>query len=147
MRNSKQMETLSTQEYVAPSLSASTDKESYMISQAIENYYLKGIFEGDLDLLRQVYHSGTLLFGDVKGKPYFKTLNDYFQAVGNRLSPKYSGKPFKGELVSVRIINSIAVAELKVMMYDFYYHEFLSFHRVEGRWLIVNKMMSDLGVS
>lgn len=117
------------------------------ISQAIENYYLKGIYEGDLDLLNQVYHPGTLLFGDVKGMPYFKTLGEYLHAVGSRISPKDSGKPFHGMVVSLSIINSIAVAELKVRMYDFYYHEFLSFHRVDGKWLIVNKMMSDLAVS
>jgi len=42
------------------------------------------------------------------------------------------------------LINSIAVAELKVKMYDFNYHEFLSFHKLDGKWLIVNKMISDV---
>jgi hypothetical protein len=41
-------------------------------------------------------------------------------------------------------VNSIAIAEVKVKMYDFLYHEFLSFHKLDGRWLIVNKMISDV---
>ena len=117
---------------------------THAITQVLEDYYLKGIYEGDLKALSQVYHPGTLLFGDVKGQPYFKTLDQYFEAVKNRQSPKDSGKPFKGEIISLSLINSIAIAELKVKMYDFCYHEFLSFHEVNGKWLIVNKMMSDI---
>ena len=118
--------------------------DAAVISESLENYYFKGIYEGDLNLLTHIYYPGTLLFGDVKGEPYFKTFEQYFHAVKNRQSPKDSGKPFKGEIISIRIVNSIAVAELKVRMYDFYYHEFLSFHKFEGRWVIVNKMMSDI---
>ena len=121
-----------------------TQTDSAAISQTLEDYYFKGIYEGDLDVLNQIYYPGTLLFGDVKGQPYFKTLDQYFDAVKNRQSPKDLEKPFKGEIISISIINSIAIAELKVKMYDFYYHEFLSFHKINGKWLIVNKMMSDI---
>jgi polyisoprenoid-binding protein YceI len=120
------------------------DKE--VITEALENYYFKGIYEGDLGLLQKVYYEGTQLFGDVKGQPYYKTLAQYFEAVQNRQSPLESGKPFRGEIVSIDLVNSIAVAEVKVKMYDFNYHEFLSFHKINNRWLIVNKMMSDTNV-
>jgi hypothetical protein len=33
---------------------------------------------------------------------------------------------------------------VKVKMYEFNYHEFLSFHKIEDKWLIVNKMISDV---
>lgn len=121
-------------------------QEKEVITQALENYYFKGIYEGDLGLLQKVYYEGTLLFGDVKGQPYFKTLGQYFEAVQNRQSPIDSGKPFRGEIVSIDVVNSIAVAEVKVKMYDFNYHEFLSFHKINNRWVIVNKMMSDTNV-
>jgi hypothetical protein len=114
------------------------------ITETLENYYFKGIYEGNLDLLHQVYYTGTLLFGDVKGQPYAKTLEQYLDGVKNRQSPKDSGKPFKGEIISIKIINSIAIAEVKVKMYDFNYHELLSFHKLDGKWLIVNKMISDV---
>ena len=123
---------------------APQQKESIVISEALENYYFKGIYEGDLEALKQVYYSGTLLFGDVKGQPYFKTLEQYLDVVKNRQSPKDSGKPFKGEILDIKVLNTIAIAEVKVKMYDFNYHEFLSFHKLDGRWLLVNKMMSDI---
>ena len=121
-----------------------TNQDSLAISQALEDYYFKGIYEGDINALGNILNPGTLLFGDIKGEPYAKTLDQYLDSVAHRQSPKDSGKPFKGEILNIRVVNSIAVAEVKVTMYDFVYHEFLSFHRIDGKWLLVNKMISDI---
>jgi hypothetical protein len=120
------------------------DQSRVSIELAIEEFYFKGIYEGNTALLNKIYHPGTLMFGDVKGEAYFKTLDQYLEGVRSRKSPKDSGTPFKGEIISTRIINSIAIAEVKVRMYAFHYHEFLSFHIINGNWLIVNKMISDV---
>ena len=117
--------------------------DTVAIKDALENIYIKGLYEGDLNLLKQIFYPGTLLFGDVKGQPYFKTLDQYLDGVANRQSPKGSGKPFKAEILSINVVNSIAIAELKVKMYDFYYHNMLSFHKLDGKWIIVNKMLTD----
>jgi len=117
--------------------------DSAAIAYALEEYYFKGINEGDLTKLNKIFHPGTLLFGDVKGQPYAKTLEVYLDGVKNRQSPKDSGKPFKGTILNIKVVNSIAIAEVTVSMYDFNYHEFLSFHRIDGKWFIVNKMISD----
>src|SRR5437762_8853156 len=136
---------------VLPGLQAQLSKkmkndiqDSTAIANSLKDFYFKGIYEGNLDLLNQVLNTGTLLFGDVKGQPYAKTLDQYLDGVKNRQSPKDSGKPFKGEILSIRVDNSIAVAEVKVKMYDFNYHEFLSFHSLNGKWLIVYKMITDI---
>ncbi|MBO9636169.1 MAG: nuclear transport factor 2 family protein, partial [Chitinophagaceae bacterium] len=68
----------------------------------------------------------------------------YLDGVRNRQSPRDSGKPFRGEILSVKVVNSIAIAEVRVTMYDLVYHEFLSFHKIEGKWLLVNKMITDI---
>ncbi|MFA6247688.1 MAG: nuclear transport factor 2 family protein [Mucilaginibacter sp.] len=114
------------------------------ITRALEDLYLKGIYEGDIDLLRKVYHPGTLVFGDIKGVPYAKTIDQYLDGVKNRVSVKNSGKPFRGIINSIDVVNSIAVAKLNVKMYDFNYDEFLSFHKIDGKWVIVNKMLTDV---
>ena len=118
--------------------------DSTAIAQALENYYFKGIYEGDVHTLSYVFNKGTLLFGDVKGQPYAKTLDQYLDGVAHRQSPKDSGKPFKGTIISIKVANSIAIAEVEVKMYEFNYHEFLSFHKLDSKWLIVNKMISDI---
>lgn len=118
--------------------------EIIAITDAVENYYFKGIYEGDVMLLGSIFYPGSFVFGDVKGQPYFKTVDLYLDGVKNRQSPKDSGKPFKGEVLNVKVINSIAIAEVNLKMYDFNYRDFLSFHKINGKWLIVNKMLTDL---
>ena len=118
--------------------------DSISISKVLDNYF-KGIYEGDIALLSGTFNKGTLLFGDVKGQPYAKTLDEYLDGVKNRQSPKDSGEPFKGEIISIEPINSIAIAKVKVKMYAFNYYELLSFHKIANRWLIVNKLISDVG--
>jgi hypothetical protein len=122
-----------------------TDQQDTLaITQALEEYYYKGIYEGNLQLLINILNPGTLLFGDVKGQPYAKTLDQYLDGVQNRQSPKDSGKPFEGKTISVDVVNSIAMVKAHVRMYEFEYDEFLSFHKLSGRWMIVNKMISDV---
>lgn len=118
--------------------------DSTDIARILNDAYFKGIYEGDVDRLGSTFYSGTLLFGDAGGKPYFKTLAQYLDGVRNRQSPKDSGKPFKGEIISIEIINSIAMAKVHVRMYDFNYFELLSFHQIDGKWVIVNKMIADV---
>lgn len=114
------------------------------IKQALEDYYFNGSYEGDLNKLQRIFHQDALLFGDVKGQPYAKTFPEWLEVVGNRQSPKDSGKPFKGDILNVRVVNSVAVAEVHVKAYDMFYHDFLSLHRVNGNWVIVNKIMSGI---
>ena len=121
-----------------------TTQDSLAITQVLENYYFKGIYEGDITVLGSTFNPGTLLFGDVKGQPYAKTLDQYLDGVKNRQSPKDSGKPFKGTIISIDVVNSIAVAKVHVKMYDSNYDEFLSFHKIDSRWVIVNKMLTDV---
>ncbi|MBS1664348.1 MAG: nuclear transport factor 2 family protein [Bacteroidetes bacterium] len=118
--------------------------DSAAIAAVLDNIYFKGIYEGDTKLLEKAYFEGTLLFGDVKGQPYYKTLAQYLDGVANRQSPKDSGKPFSGDIIAIEIVNSIAVAKVQVKMYDFNYAELLSFHKFGDTWLIVNKMISDV---
>jgi len=118
--------------------------DSTAIAKVVENVYFKGIYEGDIDLLKTIYYENTLLFGDIKGQPYFKTLEQYLDGVKNRQSVKDSGKPFSGEIIGIDVVNSIAVVKLRVKMYDFNYFELLSFHRFDNKWLIVTKMLTDV---
>jgi hypothetical protein len=120
------------------------EQDKTAIAQALENYYFEGIYEGDISILKQIFNEGALVFGDVKGQPYAKSLDQYLDGVKNRQSPKDSGKPFKGEIIAIKVVNSIAIAEVKVKMYEFKYYDLLSFHKIDGKWLIVNKMLTDV---
>ncbi len=72
---------------------ATVKKDIVSITDVLNNYYLK-------DLFRRYNHSEasfdprTLVYGDIKGVPYFKTVQQYVDGVGHRQSPKDSGKTF-----------------------------------------------------
>jgi hypothetical protein len=119
-------------------------KDQHAIEKVLKDLYFKGIYEGDTSLLRQAFHEGTMLFGDVNGQPYAKTLDRYLEGVASRVSPKNSGKPFKATVLAIDVINSIATAKLNVQMYDFNYFNFLTLHQVDGRWLIISKTLTDV---
>ncbi|MBD0257852.1 MAG: nuclear transport factor 2 family protein [Cytophagales bacterium] len=114
------------------------------IEQALNWYYFQGIYDGNVALLEQVFHPGTLLFGDVKGQPYAKTLAEYLDGVAHRTSPHDSGKPYETEIIRIDVVNTIAVAKVRVKMYEFNYYDLLSFHELEGKWLVVNKMLTHV---
>ncbi|MFH6943541.1 nuclear transport factor 2 family protein [Flavobacterium sp. FlaQc-50] len=120
------------------------NSDTEAITDAIENYYFKGIYDGDAILLETIFYPGTLVYGDVNGQPYFKTADLYLNGVKNRQSPKDSGKPFKGEILNIKVVNSIAMAEINIKMYEFNYRDFLSFHKINGKWYIVNKMLTNV---
>ena len=125
------------------------DMKTYQTAEAeirnvIENYYFKGMYEGNTDLMKKAFYKGALLFGDVDGAPYLKTAEQYIEGVGNRVSPEKSGKDFKAVIISIDIINSIAAAKLNVKMYDFNYYNFITFNKIENKWLIVNKTLTNV---
>ncbi len=119
-------------------------REGILSINKLLDTYFQGIYEGSIGTLHTVFHPCTQLLGDLKGQPYTRTLVLYLNGVAHRQSPKDSGKPFKGEIISVSVINSIGIARVRVAMYDFNYHEFLCFHKIDDRWLIVLKMITHV---
>ncbi len=81
----------------------------------------------------------------MNGQPYAKTLDQYIEGVANRVSPKRSEKPYEAEILSIDVVNSIAIVKARIKMYDFHYHDFLSFHKIDKQWVIVNKMLTHVG--
>jgi hypothetical protein len=49
-------------------------------------------------------------------------------------SSKGTGKKINEKIISISVVNAIAIAEPMVKMYDFIYHEFLSFHKLDRSW-------------
>lgn len=113
------------------------------ISAVLSNYF-NGVFNGDLTLLRRVFHPQTLVSGDINGQSYFKTLDQYLDGVKNRKSPHDLDETFRMEVISIEIINSIAVAKVHLPMFEFNYYDLLSLSKIDGRWVIVNKLLTNV---
>ena len=115
------------------------------VSAVLSNYF-EGIFKGDIELLRSAFHPQALVIGDVNGQPYFKSLDQYLDGVKNRKSPFELGETSRMEILAIEIINSIATAKVRVPMFEFNYHDLLSLSKVNGEWVIVNKLLTNVSV-
>lgn len=118
------------------------NQNSEEIQKVISNYF-QGIFKGDIDLLESTFDKNALLYGDINGQSYFKTLNNYIEGVRNRKSPSELGEQFNMKIVSIEIFNDIAIAKLNCPMLGFNYIDFLSLNKINDKWLIVNKLFTN----
>ena len=114
-----------------------------LITALLMNYF-NGIYNGDTALLQKTFHPKALIVGDIKGLPYFKTVDQYIEGVKNRKSPHELGEKFKMEIISLEIINHTAVAKVKVPIFEYNYYDQLSLAIVDGKWVIVNKLLTHV---
>jgi hypothetical protein len=115
----------------------------HAVLEVLERYF-GGIYSGDVAQLGSTFHPRAILGGEVKGQPYYKTVEEYLDAVRNRKSPKELGEPFAMKVISVEVQGSIALAKAHCPMLGFNYFDYLSFVLLEGRWVIVSKVFTHL---
>lgn len=119
------------------------NKHSKEIKAVISDYF-SGIYTGDITQLEGVFHSEGQLFGDINGKPYFKTITEYIDGVSNRKSPKDLGEDFKMEICSIEILGHIAIVKAQVPMLGYNYLDLLSLTKINDAWKIVNKIFTNV---
>jgi hypothetical protein len=108
--------------------------------------YCQGVYRGDITLLRKVFHSKAALFAEIRGQPYYRSLDDYLGIVANRDSPHARGEPFRMKPITIEVTHEIAFAKVSCPMYEYHYVDYLSFVRQDGEWRIVNKLFTDIGL-
>jgi hypothetical protein len=108
------------------------------------NDYFDGIFNGDVDALRGIFHPQALVSGDIKGQPYLKTLDEYLAGVKNRRSPQSLGEAFRMRIIGIEVLNSTAIAKVQVSIFEYNYYDLLSLTLVNGRWIIMNKLLTHV---
>lgn len=111
---------------------------------AIVDGYFAGIYDGDVERLATTFHPRAVLSGEVKGQPYYKTVDEYLDGVRNRKSPSELGEPFAMKAVGVELVGEIALVKAELRMLGNKYVDYLSFVRLEGRWVIVGKLFTHI---
>lgn len=114
-----------------------------LITAVLMNYF-NGIYNGDITTLKSAFHPKAIVAGDINGQPYFKTVDEYLEGVKNRKSPKELGEDFKMKILSLEIINNTAVAKVQVPIFGYNYYDQLSFVIVDGKWIIINKLLTNV---
>ncbi|MDI9342399.1 MAG: nuclear transport factor 2 family protein [Sediminibacterium sp.] len=113
------------------------------VERVVQNYF-KGVFVGDVELLKQQFHSHCLLVGDINGVPYFKTLTAYLEGVANRKSPADLGEKFGMKIIGIDYLGTSAMVKAYLPMLGYHYYDVLTLANPEGNWKIVHKLFTHI---
>lgn len=113
------------------------------VTELIEDYF-RGIYEGNVSLLKQVFDSRVVLFGHVNGEPYEKDLEAYLSGVANRQSPKDLGEACSMHITGIELMGTVGLVRASVPMLGFHYHDLLGVVCKEGQWKIAHKAFANL---
>lgn len=111
---------------------------------AVLDEYFAGIYSGDVERLRSAFHPSAVLWGEIKGAPYHKALEDYLDAVRNRTSPRELGESFGMEPISIEVQGNMALAKVRCPMLGYNYVDFLSLLHQNGKWAIAAKVFTHV---
>lgn len=102
--------------------------------------YFDGLYEGDTEKLRNIFHSDTWL----KGTGYRRSRDEWLEAVANRPVPKAEGEPYGFEVMSLEIVGDQAMAKVNAPLPAAHFIDYLGLLKEDGAWQIVNKMFTIL---
>ena len=119
----------------APVASYQDDYEAII---GLLNDYFDGLYEGDVDKLRGVFHDDAWL----KGNGYRKTRDEWLEAVADRPVPSVEGMEYNFNIQSLEIVGDQAMAKVDAPLLAAHFIDFLGLLKEDGQWKIVNKMFT-----
>ena len=120
-----------------------TDPETAAIEALVQDYFL-GMYEGDVERLRRIFHPQCWLFGENRGGRHEFPLSGFLDQIASEPVPKAEGEPFDMRLVSVDRTGSVAVAKVEVRYQGRRYTDYLTLQKAAVDWSIVGKLFYSL---
>jgi len=112
----------------------------FKLVMALISDYCDGLHCGDVAKLRAIFHPDAFL----KAPGLRRSLEEWLGSVAIRSVPDQEGRSYNFKLLSIEIIKDQAMVKLECPLFDHFYLDFLGLLKENGRWLIVNKMYTDL---
>ena len=107
---------------------------------AVVKDYFDGLHYGEVSKLRAIFHPDAFL----KAPGLRRSLEQWLDAVASRPIPEQQGQSYDFKILSIEVIKDQAMVKLECPLFDHFYVDFLGLLKENGRWLIVNKMYTDL---
>lgn len=107
--------------------------------QAVVHEYFDGLYRMDQSRLRRAFHPEACLFGHLRGNFTRSTLDQWLEKIGTQPVPAESGEPFDMRIVSADVTGEAATVKVAELYRGLRFTDYLTFLRVQGRWVIVNK--------
>jgi hypothetical protein len=102
--------------------------------------YLRGVYEGNTEALREVFHSDARVEDMVSGSFRSRSADQYIQAVASRQSPMAAGEAFTMTPLSIQVLGDLATVTAELRFLGNHFYNVLSLLRCDGGWLITHKL-------
>ena len=119
------------------------DPEAAAIEALVQDYFL-GMYEGDVERLRRIFHPQCWLFGENRNGSHEFPLSGFLDQIASEPIPKAEGEPFDMRLVSLDRTGSVAVAKVTVRYQGRQYTDYLTLQKAAADWSIVGKLFFSL---
>jgi hypothetical protein len=107
--------------------------------------YLDGLYEGDADKLASVFHETSALTYEQEGKVSVLPLAQWLKAVRERPAPKAKGLPRDDAILWVDQSGpTTAFVKVKCQIPPRFFTDYLNLLKVDGRWVVVQKVFATV---
>jgi len=105
--------------------------------------YLDGLYEGDADKLASVFAATSALTYEQDGKLVVLPRDQWLKAVRERPSPKSKGQTRHDEILQIDQSGpTTAFVRLKCAVPPRFFTDYLSFLKIDGRWMVAQKIFA-----
>jgi hypothetical protein len=109
------------------------------LTEAIQKYF-DLMYDCDIANFADVFSPTAQLHGYRDGKMMCWPAADYKEALKARQSPRSLGSPRQDSILLIDIGSaSHALAKVEVRINAGIYHDYLTYHKIDGRWIITSK--------
>jgi hypothetical protein len=114
------------------------------IEQSVQ-VYLDGLYEGDADKLASVFHDTSALTYEQDGKLTVLPRDQWLKAVRERPAPKAKGLVRDDAILLVDQSGpTTAFVKVKCQIPPRYFTDYLSLLKVDGRWVVAQKVFATV---
>ena len=118
--------------------------ERNAIEQTVQTY-LDGLYEGDADKLASVFHETSALTYEQDGKLTVLPREQWLKWVRERGSPKSKGLARDDAILQVDQAGpTTALVKVKCQIPPRYFTDYLSLLKVDGRWVVAQKVFATV---
>jgi len=108
---------------------------------SVVQVYLDGLYEGDVEKLRQAFHPAAHLFSSTEGTLVDIPREQWCELIASRPSPKSKNQTREYErILSVDLTGpNTAMVKLNCAIPPKLFTDYLSLIKLDGRWQVINK--------
>jgi Putative lumazine-binding len=106
----------------------------------LANKYLRGVYEGNTQALREVFYPDARVEDMVTGTFRSRSVEQYIEGVAARQSPSAAGEAFAMAPLDVTVLGDIATITAELHFLGNHFYNVLSLLRSDSGWRITHKL-------